>query len=63
MIECQEAKSRNVCSSWQQHFQVFMKCFFSLKEFSRGGWKKANARGALVVLCFNLFVLNSFLNW
>lgn len=34
----------------------------SFKEISRGRWKKVNARRALVVIYFNLFILNSFLN-
>lgn len=48
MIECQELKGR--------------KWFFLSKKSQGDGGKKVNARHALVVIYFNLFILNSFLN-
>lgn len=43
-------------------FSSIYEVVLSFKQFSGGGWKKVNARGALVVMCFDLFILNSLLN-
>lgn len=61
MTECHELKSRKhlfLAATFSSLYEVVL--FF--KQFSRGGWKKVNVRGALVVMCFNLFILNSLLN-
>lgn len=62
MLECQELKSRKHLFFLAATFSSLHEVVLSFKECSRGGWKKVNARGALVVICFNLFILNSFGN-